>query len=136
MSGAALDLYIEQGDDWTPIWTLRFKANAQPMDLTGYTARMQIRSSYSATATLVDLQSATGGIALGGVNGTIQPKLTDTQTMAFFPVGGPAPNPVNVKVNDRPFTLVGAYDLKLTSPAGNTLTVAGGRVYCSPDVTR
>lgn len=135
MSGAAYDLYIEQGDDWSPIWTLRLKSNQQPMDLTGYTAKMQIRSVYYATAKMFDLSSPTS-IVLGGAAGTIQPVLTDAQTMTFFPVNGPSPNPVNVKRGGRLFTLVGQYDLKITSGAGVTLTVAGGRVFCTTDVTR
>jgi hypothetical protein len=135
MSGAAHDLKIEQGDDWSPIWTLRYRGSQQPFDLTGYTAKMQIRSTYYAAAKLVDLVSP-AGIILGGVAGTIQPVISDAQTMTLIPTGAPAPNPVNVKINDRAYTLVGVYDLKITSAGGATMTVAGGRVLVSPDVTR
>lgn len=135
MSGAAYDLYIEQGDDWSPIWTLRYRGSQTPFDLTGYTAKMQIRSTYYNTAKLIDLTSPSG-LVLGGVTGTIQPIVSDAQTMSLIPAGAPAPNPVNVKFKDRPYTQVGVYDVKITSAAGATMTVAGGRVFMSPDVTR
>lgn len=135
MSGAAYDLKIEQGDDWSPIWTLRYRGSQTPFNLTGYTAKMQIRSTYYASAKLVDLVSP-AGIILGGVLGTVQPVISDTQTMSLIPSGAPSPSPVWQKINGRAYTQIGVYDLKITSAGGVTMTVAGGRVLISPDVTR
>ena len=41
-----------------------------PVNLTGYTARLQVRSTFDDSNTVVDIDE-TGGITLGGVLGTI-----------------------------------------------------------------
>lgn len=53
--------------------TLTWKdASGALINLTGYSARMQLRPSPSDTTVSLELTTESGGITLGGVNGTIQ----------------------------------------------------------------
>lgn len=51
-----------------------------PVDLTGYTARMQIRSKVSATDVIIELTTENGGIVLDTVSNTITLTISATQT--------------------------------------------------------
>lgn len=69
MAAADYDLLIEQGATFTLdiVWK---DADNNPIDITGYEARMQIRKSYD-TAPVISLTDG-NGIVLGGVDGTIE----------------------------------------------------------------
>ncbi len=87
------------------------------VNLTGYTARLTIRSGYHSTSTqLLDLTQASG-LTLGGVAGTITWALTSTQT-GTLPVG------------------VVYYDLKLTSGAGDVTYLLYGSITVAERVTQ
>ena len=90
-----------------------------PTDLTGYTARMQIRETKDASATIVSLTSAGGGISLGGAAGTVTPIISAADTALLD------------------FTTA-YYDIELL-PAGvaaNAFRFLEGRVKLSKEVTR
>jgi hypothetical protein len=70
MTAGLYDITIEQGATFQMSLTWKDSNNA-PVNLTGYTARMQVRTNYEAEDTLVSLTSPSGGIVLGGVLGTI-----------------------------------------------------------------
>lgn len=53
------------------------------VNLTGYTARMQIRDSANGATVLTELTTANGKITLGGVAGTITLALSATETAAL-----------------------------------------------------
>jgi len=53
-----------------------------PVDLTGATALMQIKS-YSDGSTLIELSTENGRITLGGINGTIDLFIADNDTALF-----------------------------------------------------
>lgn len=131
MTAAAYDIQLEQGEDWSPIWTLQYTGSALPFNLTGYSAHLQIRSTYSAGATLVDLHSNTGGIVLGGVLGSVQPVMSAAQS-AGLSSGQVA---LTQTLNGRPVFKLGVYDLKLTDTAGKVSTVMGGNVWMTPQTT-
>jgi hypothetical protein len=133
MTAAAYDLKIEQGEDYMPRWVLRFKGTDTPRNLAGWTGHLQIRSIYYATSTLIDLTTSNGGLTLGA-DGSIQINMTAAQTAAFFT--GPSPNPVWQKINDRPYTKIGQYDLRLFDTSGKTFPIIGGNVLLTPSVTR
>lgn len=59
--------------------TLTYKIDGSAVDLTGYTAAMQVRSNATSTATILDLSSGSG-ITLGGTAGTIA-VLVSAETM-------------------------------------------------------
>ena len=91
-------------------------ASAVPVDLTGYSARMQVRPETDASATLVELTTENGRITLGGVAGTIE-LFIDAETTATI---------------DRD----GVYDLEIYNAAGTVYRVIKGRFVLDPEVTR
>jgi hypothetical protein len=106
---------IDQGSDW--YLTLIYKdSSGTAINLTGYTANMQLRvNANSATADLT--LSTTSGITITGSTGTIAIHATATQTAALT-----AQNYV--------------YDLEIKS-AGNVITrLIQGTLNVSAEVTR
>jgi hypothetical protein len=90
------------------------------IDLTGWTARMMVRSTYTSTTTLVDLtQDADdqGQIELGGESGVLTIRIYSTHTTGLTP--GKA-----------------VYDLELVNPIGEVTRVLEGEVLITPEVTR
>ena len=53
-----------------------------PVNLTNYTARMQVRATASSASTLLSLTSSGGDITLGGTAGTITIAISATATAA------------------------------------------------------
>lgn len=124
MAAGKVDLYIEQG---APL-DRKFikKRNGVPDDLTGYTAKMQIRPEIGSATVLITLTStlaAGSGIVLGGVAGTIQILISPTATSGFtVPEDGGK---------------LGVYDLFLTLTADPTKRpkILRGFVFIAPEVT-
>lgn len=54
-----------------------------PIDLTGYTARMQLRPTVSSDSVLLDMTTENGGIVLGGVSGEVAMIFTEANTVAL-----------------------------------------------------
>ena len=87
-----------------------------PVNLTGYTARMNIRSTVDAATILHTLTTENSGIALGGAAGTVDLLISATDT-ALFTFG------------------TAVYDLELIS--GTVVTrLLSGNVTLSKEVTR
>jgi hypothetical protein len=63
---------------------LSFLVSNVPLDLTGYSARLQVRESYSASSAVLSLTAGTG-ITLGGTAGTIDLLVASTATAALTP---------------------------------------------------
>lgn len=89
----------------------------QPIDLTGCTARIQVRPDIESATVLVELNTTNGGITLGGVVGTVDLYLTDEATADFAWTSG-------------------VWDLEITHPGGEVTRLAYGTVSVSPEVTR
>lgn len=87
-----------------------------PVNLTGFTARMQIRETIESTTTLVSLTEASG-ITLGGTAGTIGITITATAT-ALLDFDS------------------AVYDLEVVSAGGIVTPVTYGNVYLNDEVTR
>jgi hypothetical protein len=130
LAAAAYDIQLEQGETWQPVWTWGWPGSG-PFNFTGYSAHMQVRSTYYAGATLLDLHSNTGGIVLGGVAGTMQPVMSAAQSAAL--TSGPIP--LSRTMNGRKVALLGTYDIKITDPSGVVSTLMGGNVWIAPQVT-
>jgi hypothetical protein len=88
-------------------------ATSGPVDLTGYTAMLQIRAFPLSTTILYD---ASSNIALGTTNGTITLTIPASATAAFTWWNG-------------------VYDLLLTSSAGVSTRLLQGSVTVTPGVT-
>jgi hypothetical protein len=80
MAAAKLKLAIEQGATFRKTVTWKAGVPSLPVDLTGCTARLQMRSEIASATVLVTLTTENGGIALGGVAGTIELIITATAT--------------------------------------------------------
>ena len=87
-----------------------------PVDLTGYTSRLQVRETHRASNTLVSLLDGSG-ITLGGKKGTIQIIIPAETTTQFHPENY-------------------VYDLELISPGGEVTRIVEGAFKVTPEVTR
>ncbi len=110
-----LNMVIEQGTTFSPVLTYA-DVNNVAIDLTGYTAKMQIKKTRADLTALETLTTADGSIVLGGAAGTITLLLTDTQTAAIV-------------------WLTGVYDLELTSGSGIVTRLIQGVITVSEEVT-
>ena len=121
---AKINLEIEKGETWCPIIVWKTKANpedpndgATEVNLTGFSARMQIRLTVDAVdPPEISLVTPTG-IVLGGATGTIQPIIADTVT------AGLAWNSA-------------FYDLELVDTTGKVIKFMAGKVKATNEVTR
>ena len=105
-------LVCKQGSTFTR--TITWSQDGIPVNVTGYTAAMQVRSSYTSPTAVVSLTNG-DGISLGGTAGTIEITISAVDT-----AGIPAGNYV--------------YDLELTS--GGTVTrLLEGQFIVTPEVT-
>lgn len=70
MPAGLYNITAEQGATFTRSLTWNNSAGS-PINLTGYTARMQVRQDYSSTSAVLTLTTENSGITLGGALGTI-----------------------------------------------------------------
>ena len=75
------DLTIDQGETFSQLITWQTGSPLAPVNITGMTARMQIRDS--ANLVLFTL-TETSGLTLGGIAGTVLIALTQEQTTALL----------------------------------------------------
>lgn len=115
MTAGRYDIEIEQGATWSRTITVEDPAGT-PIDLTGYSARMQVRSSYDAETPLLSISSADGGVEITPLTGTLELSATAAQTAAM---------PAGIHVYDLELVIGGTVDRLLSGRA---------RVY--PEVTR
>lgn len=116
MAAGVYNFTIEQGTTFRRTLTLK-DAAGDPVDLTGYTARMQIRAEVESTSVMLSLTTQNGGISLGGVAGTIELFISD--------------------INTSTVTTEGVYDLEIVDGSNNEVTrVLKGKVRLDKEVTR
>lgn len=115
MSAGSYDILLEQGANYDQTFT--WSVDGSPVNLTGYSARMQIRPAVTSSTVTFDFTSATTPIALGGAAGTIRLRMSATETASVT---------------------AGAYvyDLELVSGSGIVTRLLQGAVSVSPEVTR
>lgn len=115
MAATTYDILIEQGATYSQLIT--YKDNGVAVNLTGYTARMQVRSTLESATTVVELTTANSRIALGGTAGTITLTISATDTAALTAGRG-------------------VYDLELVSGSGIVTRLLQGVATISRNVTR
>ena len=115
MPAGQYDITCDQGATFSRVITWK-NSNGTPIDLTNYTARLQVRSNYPSSTVLLDLTTENGGITLGGVLGTITLAATATATAAI--------------AADQY-----VYDLELIT-GSNVTRVVEGSFTVTPEVTR
>ena len=77
---ASINYTLEPGARWYPDVLQWLDSDGNPISLTSYAAKLQIRLTRDATAALETLSSAFGDITLGGGNGIIQIDLSGERT--------------------------------------------------------
>lgn len=95
---------------------LTYAIDGDPVDLTTYTARMQVREKHTSKTAVVSLTTENGGIALGDDEGTIDLYISDENT-------------ANISAKDY------VYDLELIS-SGEVYRLLEGKFIVTPEVTR
>lgn len=110
-----LPLCVVAGDSYQFSLLWQDESN-QPIDLTGYTAKMQARPSAQAEDPPSFEKTESDGITLGGAAGTIDVLLAPADTD-------------QLNANQ-------VWDIQLTSPTGFVTTLAGGAFSITRDVTR
>jgi hypothetical protein len=107
---------IDQGADWYINFSYKDSAGVA-INLTGYTAAMQLRSEPESTTTALSLSSPSSGIVITGATGLIAVHATAAQTGAI--VEG-----------------IYYYDLEITSASSIVTRLIQGQITVSPQVTR
>lgn len=117
MTAGVSDITIEQAADY--YLSLVYEDDSGvPIDLTGWSAQMMIRTTFEDPDPLVSLSSSLGGgITLGGIAGTIDIYIDEATTVEL--AGGMA-----------------VYDLRLKDSLNKYDRLIQGQVYISPAVTR
>lgn len=113
----AYDTNINQGADWYINFVYQNTSPATPINLTGYTAALQLRSLPSDPTAALSLTSPSGGIVITGATGTLAINATAAQTGAIQ-------------------AGYYYYDLEITSPTAVVTRLVQGQILVSPQVTR
>lgn len=116
MAAATYNFEIEQGATLTKPFVYK-TSTSTAINITGYTARMQVRSSVKSADVLLELNTENTRIVLGGTTGTITLQLTAAVTAAIT-------------------WTKGVYDLELVNAAGVVTRLLQGEITVSKEVTR
>ena len=115
----AYNVIIDQGADWF-LNVYYDDPSGTPINITGYSAALQVRSLPSSTVSVLTLDTEDGGIEITGSEGLVAIHATAEQTGAI--ISGDY-----------------YYDLEITSPASPTAVVTRliqGQAIVSAQVTR
>jgi hypothetical protein len=116
MPAASYDFVIEQGATLVKpiIWS---DSNGAPINLTGYSAKMQLRQSVNSDDVLLELSSASNTLVITPATGTITMVFSATTTAAIT-------------------WSRAKYDLEVTSETGAVTRLIEGLITVSKEVTR
>lgn len=117
MAAFKLPLKIDQGATFNQLVTWKTGTPPVVVNLTGCTARMQVRGKLTDAAVLLDLTTANGGVVLGGIAGTVTVKISALQTAAIT-------------------WLSAVYDLEIIFADGTVRRLLSGGISVSLEVTR
>jgi hypothetical protein len=96
---------------------ISYLINSQPVDLTGYIARMQVREKYSSVNPTINLTMENGGISIGECQGAITLYVSASETENLVP---------------KKYV----YDLEIESAEGMVYRIIEGDFLVTPEVTR
>lgn len=116
MTATTLDLSIEQGANFERSIQVR-NNDGTAKDLTGYSARMQVRQTYSSLVVLVEASTANGYITINSPGGivTINIPATITEPLDW---------------------VVAVYDVEIFTSATNVIRILQGSMSLSLEVTK
>lgn len=115
MTPGRFNFTCPQGSTFNP--TLTWKIDNAPVDITGYSARLQVRETHDSDEYIINLTNLNGGITLGGSAGTIDLYISASDTSAALP-------------GDH------VYDLEMISSNSTVSRLIEGRFNITPEVTR
>ena len=116
---AEADIVIFQGATFNQTLFYETGEPSAPVNLAGFTAKMQIRSKPESKAVILELSTTNGRIILNETTGSIRLFISATDT-------------ATLSVCDK-----AVYDLELyDSGSGTTTRILQGNVIISPEVTR
>jgi hypothetical protein len=119
VAAAHWKILVEQGSTWRVVLTV-YDEDGDPVDLTGYTARMQVREavdSLSPVFSLTTPEGSPGGITITGPAGQVELLIPDETSTAWT-------------------WTFGVYDLELVSPDGDVDRLLKGEFEVDREVTR
>ena len=117
MSAFRLPLTILQGATFVHPLVWKAGVPAVPVDLTGCSARMQVRAQVPSADVLLELTTDNGRIELGTTDGAITLKLTAAETAALA-------------------WQRGVYDLEIVHSDASVRRLLEGSIKVKPEVTR
>ena len=115
MPAGVYNFTVEQGATWSRDLTIKNPDNTV-MNLTGYSARMQVRKDVDASSPLVELSTTNGQIVITPLLGKLTLSLSATQTASL--------------------SKGGVYDLEIVSGGGEVTRVIEGQFILKKNVTR
>jgi len=124
MLAGIYNITCQQGSTFTRTITLNYPDPLSPpsdptylpWNLTGYTARMQVRRTIDSSTVLLNLTTGGGGITLGGSSGVIEIYISAANTATLASSG--------------------VYDLEIISTTGVVDRILQGNFTLSQEVTR
>lgn len=117
MTAASRNITIEQRSTFRAEIQCTPQGSSTPIDLTGYTARMDIRLSAKSEDVIISLTTTNGGLTIDAPNGTISVYISDEQT--------------SLLTFSKAF-----YDILVEASSGEAYRLVQGTVFLSPGVTR
>ena len=114
---ARVNLNIPQGSTWSQSIQWKVGDPAEPVDLLGYSARLQIRPSRNSSTIVAEISTPDNGIVITPLDGLFTLSLDAADTAAI--AGGQYD-----------------YDLEAVSTDGEVTRVCGGNVIINAEVTR
>ena len=114
---AKLKLKIIQGATFRKALVWLAPDKKTPIDLTGCTARMQVRSEIESPTVLLELTTENGGIVIDGPAGKLTLRISPTATAAITWESG-------------------VWDLEVVHPSGDVTRLVQGSISVSREVTR
>lgn len=115
MTPGKYNMVCPQGSSFSQ--ELTYSINSVNVNLTGYTAHMQVREKHTSTTAVLSLNTSNSGITLGGAAGTITISISHNHTAELSP---------------KEYV----YDLELVSPSSLVTRIIEGKFIVTPEVTR
>ncbi len=131
---AALDLIIIAGAplDASTACKWGWEIDGVAVNLTGYTARAQVRSTWDSATKLLDLNTGNGKIVITPASGLVELAVAASDTSALWTTGLRAAG----QWNGRTQYALGVWDLELVNASGVPNRLLQGAVYIVPEVTK
>lgn len=116
MPAGQIDLSIDKGETYKKVFYWKDKSKVA-IDMTGYTARMQVRKSTNAATIQLELTTENGRITITGAEGKIELYISDSDTSSLEGTKS-------------------VYDLELIDNSGDIIKFARGIIVMVDEVTK